>query len=99
MRDARHLELDAVKLLAAGCALLCEVVQLQELLLQLQGSGKERAPILWLEHELVVVVHIQGNAHARGVHFHHNAVDSIGGIAHWIGPEFLRGCVMRRLCH
>jgi len=78
MFDVLHLDLDAVSLLAAGYALLCEVVQLQELLLQLQSRrGKVQAHTFWLEHELLIVEHIQANAHAQGVHFHHNAFDSI----------------------
>jgi len=63
MLDAPHLDLDsvdAVSLLVAGYALLCEVVLLQ-------GRGKERAHILWLEHELLVVVCIQADAHAWAV--------------------------------
>ena len=53
--------------------LLWKVLQLHELLLQFQDRGKERAHILWLGHELLVVVCIQADAHAWGIQFDHDA--------------------------
>jgi len=47
MLDASHLDLNAVKLLATGYALLCGVVQLQGL--QLLDRGKDRAQVFWLD--------------------------------------------------
>jgi len=76
MLDAHHLDADVVVFLAAGYALQYKVLQLQKLLLQLQGRGKERAHILWLEHELLIVVCMQVDEHAQDFYFHHNAFDS-----------------------
>jgi len=76
MLDAHHLDADVVVFLAAGYALQYKVLQLQELLLQLEERAHILPLILWLEHELLVVVCMQVDEHAQDFYFPHNAFDS-----------------------